>query len=161
MKATRIGLTLQPEPRRVLFRPFMPDSEERCTKIIGRVCALSDSQVREELGRVLAEFRSRHLDLRGMLMKRFESVQRYALMDAPFSDDRKQLIGAYFTQEYSLESSAVFNPSMVWSPDQNGLAEGQKRFVLSLRSLGEGATSCITFRSGSVDGLQCRRGAIR
>lgn len=152
MKATRLDLTLHPEPRRVLFRPFMPDSEDRCTKIIGRVCALSDSQVREELARVLAEFRSRHLDLRGMLLKRFESVQRFALMDVPFSDDRRQLIGAYFTQEYALESSAVFNPSMVWHPDQSGLTEGHKRFVLSLRSLGEGATSCITFRSGSVDG---------
>ncbi|MEA3278362.1 MAG: glycoside hydrolase family 130 protein [Pseudomonadota bacterium] len=157
MKATRVDLTLQPEPRRVLFRPFVPDSEERCTKIIGRVCALSDSQVREELKRVLSEFRSRHLDLRGMLMKRFGSVQRFALMDVPFSEDRKQLIGAYFTQEYSLESSAVFNPSMVWHPDQSGLAEGHKRFVLSLRSLGEAATSCITFRSGSVDGNGCVR----
>jgi len=157
MKATRIDLTLQPEPRRVLFRPFIPDSEDRCTKIIGRVCALSDSQVHEELRRVLAEFKSRHLDLRGMLMKRFGSVQRFALMDVPFSDERRQLIGAYFTQEYSLESSAVFNPSMVWHPDQSSLAEGHKRFVLSLRSLGEGATSCITFRSGSVD----RDGGVR
>jgi len=151
MKTTRVNLTLRPEPRRVLFRPFMPDSEERCTKIIGRICALSDSQVREELKRVLDEFRSRHLDLRGMLVKRFESVRHFALMDVQFSDERKQLIGAYFTQEYSLESSAVFNPSMVWHPDQSGLTEGHKRFVLSLRSLGEGATSCITFRSGSVD----------
>jgi predicted GH43/DUF377 family glycosyl hydrolase len=152
MKATRVDLTLRPEPRRVLFRPFLPDSEERCTKIIGRISALSDSQVHEELERVLAEFRSRHLDLSGMLVKRFASVQRFALMDVPFSEDRKQLIGAYFTQEYSLESSALFNPSMVWHPDQGGLAKGHKRFVLSLRSLGEGATSCITFRSGSADG---------
>ena len=152
MKATRVDLTLRPEPRRVLFRPFVPDSEERCTKIIGRVCALSDSQVREELERVLSEFTSRHLDLKEMLVKRFESVQRFALMDMPLSEDRKQLIGAYFTQEYSVESSAVFNPSMVWHPDQSGLAEGHKRFILSLRSLGEGARSCITFRSGSVDG---------
>jgi len=157
MKATRVDLTLRPEPRRVLFRPFAPDSEERCTKIIGRVCALSDSQVYEELERVLAEFKSRHLDLKGMLLKRFESVQRFALMDTPFSEDRKQLIGAYFTQEYSLESSAVFNPSMVWHPNQSDATEGHKRFVLSLRSLGEGATSCITFRSGSVDGDGCVR----
>jgi hypothetical protein len=152
MKATRVDLTLRPEPRRVLFRSFAPDSEERCTKIVGRVCALSDSQVHEEPERVLAEFRSRHLDLSGVLLKRFESVRRFALMDVPFSEDRKQLIGAYFTQEYSLESSALFNPSMVWHPGQSGLVEGHKRFVLSLRSLGGGATSCITFRSGSVGG---------
>jgi predicted GH43/DUF377 family glycosyl hydrolase len=155
MKVTRVNLTLRPEPRRVLFRPFAPDSQERCTKIISRICALSDSQVRQELERLLAEFRSRHLDLKGMLLKRFASVQGFALMDVPFSEDRKQLIGAYFTQEYSLESSALFNPSMVWHPDQSGLARGHQRFVLSLRSLGEGATSCITFRSGSVDPDGC------
>lgn len=150
MKAHRVDLTLGPEPKRVLFRPFGPDSEERSTRIISRVCALSESQVHAELERVLAEFTARHPDLRGLLLKRFGSVQRFALMDIPLSEDRKQLIGAYFTQEYSLESSALFNPSMVWHPDQSGLAPGHKRFALSLRSLGEGATSCITFRSGSV-----------
>ena len=34
------------------------------------------------------------------------------------------LIGAYFTQEYALESAALFNPSMVWHPDQSGLDAG-------------------------------------
>ena len=26
------------------------------------------------------------------------------------------LIGAYFTQEYSVESAALFNPSLIWHP---------------------------------------------
>jgi predicted GH43/DUF377 family glycosyl hydrolase len=61
------------------------------------------------------------------------------------------LLGAYFTQEYALESAALFNPSMVWHPDQSGLPEGSKRFVLSLRAVGEGHISSITFRSGVID----------
>ena len=61
------------------------------------------------------------------------------------------LIGAYFTQEYALESAALFNPSMVWHPDQSGLAEGSRRFLLSLRATGEGHISSITFRSGTID----------
>ena len=61
------------------------------------------------------------------------------------------MIGAYFTQEYALESAALFNPSIVWHPDQSGLAAGSRRFVLSLRATGEGHISSITFRSGVVD----------
>jgi predicted GH43/DUF377 family glycosyl hydrolase len=73
------------------------------------------------------------------------------LTDQPLSDERKLLIGAYFTQEYSLESAALFNPSMVWHPDQSGLPEGSRRFILSLRATGEGHISSITFRSGEID----------
>ena len=65
------------------------------------------------------------------------------------------LIGAYFTQEYALESAALFNPSMVWHPDQSGLEPGSRRFLLSLRATGEGHISSITFRSGTVD-ADCR-----
>ena len=61
------------------------------------------------------------------------------------------LIGSYFTQEYALESAALFNPSMVWHPDQSGLAPGSRRFILSLRATGEGHISSITFRSGTID----------
>ena len=60
-------------------------------------------------------------------------------------------MGAYFTQEYALESAALFNPSMVWHPDQSGLPEGSRRFILSLRATGEGHISSITFRSGVID----------
>src|SRR5205823_4760737 len=64
---------------------------------------------------------------------------------------RRLLIGSYFTQEYALESAALFNPSMVWHPDQSGLPAGSRRFILSLRATGEGHISSITFRSGRVD----------
>ncbi len=42
--------------------------------------------------------------------------------DRPLSDERKLLIGAYFTHEYSLEAAALFNPSIVPHPDQTGPA---------------------------------------
>ncbi len=82
---------------------------------------------------------------------RFEAVRRHLLTDTPLSENRRLLIGAYFTQEYALESAALFNPSIVWHPDQSGLAAGSRRFALSLRATGEGHISSITFRSGVVD----------
>jgi predicted GH43/DUF377 family glycosyl hydrolase len=65
------------------------------------------------------------------------------------------LIGSYFTQEYALESAALFNPSMVWHSDQSGLEPGSRRFLVSLRATGEGHISSITFRGGTVD-AECR-----
>src|SRR6185295_11090594 len=89
--------------------------------------------------------------LHNYFFDRFESVRRHLLTDETLSEERRLLIGAYFTNEYSLESAALFNPSMVWHPDQTALPAGSRRFVLSLRATGEGHISSITFRSGTVD----------
>ncbi|MDH7605624.1 MAG: glycoside hydrolase family 130 protein, partial [Melioribacter sp.] len=64
---------------------------------------------------------------------------------------KKLLIGSYFSNEYSLESTALFNPSMVWHPDQSNLPNDKKRFIISLRATGEGHVSSIVFRSGVID----------
>jgi predicted GH43/DUF377 family glycosyl hydrolase len=50
-----------------------------------------------------------------------------------------------------VEAAALFNPSIVPAPDQTGLREGQLRFVMSLRAVGEGHLSSIEFRSGVLD----------
>ncbi|MEK9146296.1 MAG: glycoside hydrolase family 130 protein, partial [Elusimicrobiota bacterium] len=52
---------------------------------------------------------------------------------------------------YSAESAALFNPSILPHPDQSGLSKGSLRFLLSLRSTGEGHVSSISFRSGVID----------
>ena len=67
---------------------------------------------------------------------------------APFTKVQRQLVGAYFLHEYSFEASALFNPSIVAHPDQSGAPEGGLRFILSLRAVGEGHVSSLTFRSG-------------
>ncbi len=157
LDVVRTDVHLKPDPTRVLFRPFDPATQQQAVKVIARICALSDAQVETELAQVLIEFKGRHVDLTQFLLNRFRGVKHLMLTDLPVSKERQLLIGAYFTQEYSLESSALFNPSMVWHPDQSGLARGERRFVMSLRALGEGHLSSITFRSGVVDTL----GAIR
>src|SRR5262249_61601737 len=92
---------------------------------------------------------------RHSVLNRVEQVRRLLLAVRDLSEDRRMLIGAYFTQEYALESAALFNPSMVWHPDQSGLEPGSRRFLVSLRATGEGHISSITFRSGTGD-AQCR-----
>jgi predicted GH43/DUF377 family glycosyl hydrolase len=120
-------------------------------RIVARVMSLRDEEVGQLLERVMAEFRGRHHRLQQFFLLRFEQMRRHMVTDLPLSEDRQMLIGSYFTQEYSVESAALFNPSLVWHPDQSGLPQGSRRFVLSLRSTGEGHISSITFRSGIID----------
>lgn len=147
---TRLPNLLTPFLSRVLLRPFIPGDENRQCRIISRVSMMNDTEVRKTLDRVLAEFGWRHLDLRQYLIKNYKAVEPAIVSDKPLSDERKLLIGAYFTQEYALESAALFNPSIVPHPVQENLPDGAVRFILSLRAVGEGHISSIVFREGIV-----------
>ena len=151
MQIERTEIVLSPNNRRVVFRPFEPPSDDRKLHVIARLATLSEAEVDSLLEDVLEEFHGRHQKPREFFLQRFDAVRRHLLTDTPLSENRRLLIGAYFTQEYALESAALFNPSIVWHPDQSGLAAGSRRFALSLRATGEGHISSITFRSGVVD----------
>src|SRR5260370_4312464 len=151
MHVKRSGGIRKPNHAGVVFRPFELTSEERVLKIIARVMALSEAEVDAMLGEVMRDFRARHQRTRDFLLLRFHQVKSYLLTDQAVSTNRQLLIGAYFTQEYALESAALFNPSLVWHPDQRGVPPDCRRFVLSLRATGEGHISSITFRSGVID----------
>ncbi|HUE16299.1 MAG TPA: hypothetical protein VMR25_19150, partial [Planctomycetaceae bacterium] len=151
MDVKRTGVVLKPNSARVLFRPFEQQDPQRSMRIVGRVMELSEAEVDALLAQVLNEFRGRHHRLMRFFLERFASVQQYLLTDRALSENRKLLIGSYFTQEYSLESAALFNPSVVWHPDQGRLPEGARRFVISMRATGEGHISSLCFRSGVID----------
>jgi predicted GH43/DUF377 family glycosyl hydrolase len=151
MDVKRTGIILKPSNSRVVIRPFEVPSENRIEKIIARVSSLSEREVEGLLEDVMREFRERHQRTREFFLHRFDQVRNHLLTDLPISESRRLLIGSYFTQEYALESAALFNPSMVWHPDQSGLPAGSCRFILSLRATGEGHISSITFRSGVID----------
>src|SRR5450432_3461854 len=151
MIVRRTNIVIRPNAARVLFRPFNQFDEARVLRIVARVMSLRDDEVSQVLERVMAEFRGRHHRLQQFFLVRFEQMRRHMVTDLPLSEDRQMLIGSYFTQEYSVESAALFNPSWVWHPDQSNLSQGSRRFVLSLRSTGGGHISSITFRSGVID----------
>lgn len=151
MELKRTDIILKPNNARVLFRPFEPADRNRAMRIVARVMALSDEESERVLEIVMSEFHGRHQRLRQFFITRFEHLREFLLTDAPVSETRQLLLGAYFTQEYALESAALFNPSIVWHPDQSELPNGSKRFIVSLRSVGEGHISSITFRTGVID----------
>jgi predicted GH43/DUF377 family glycosyl hydrolase len=112
--------------------------------------SLPEDRVGPLLDNVSAAFSARHQHIRKLFLERFEQVRESLASDAELSEPRRLLIGSYFLAEYSLESAALFNPSIVPHPDQAGLAPGALRFILSLRATGEGHISSITFRTGVI-----------
>jgi hypothetical protein len=151
MPLLRTGIILSPNKNRVVLRPFQPPNDDRILRIIARVCTLAESEVDQQIAQVLDEFHNRHQTPNRFFQQRFDSLRRFMLTDTPLSQNRQLLIGAYFTQEYSLESAALFNPSIVPHPDQSNLTKGELRFIMSLRAVGEGHVSSIVFRSGKID----------
>src|SRR5688572_14589537 len=147
--AKRIGPTLTPDRSRVLLRPFRPRTEEIARRITARVMALPETEVDRVLNMILGEFGNRHEQVDKIFRTRFAQVQQY-LGNRKASPQRQALIGAHFTHEYSPESAALFNPSIVPHLDQSDLPRGALRFILSLRATGEGHISSITFRVGVV-----------
>jgi predicted GH43/DUF377 family glycosyl hydrolase len=148
--AKRIGPMLTPDPSRVLMRPFRPTADAIARRVAARVMALPEEQVAPLLAQVLGEFADRHQQVEGIFCKRFHEVSIFLEPGAQPSPERQMLIGAFFTHEYSPESAALFNPSIVQHPDQSGVPRGGLRFILSLRATGEGHISSITFRTGTI-----------
>lgn len=141
------GIVFRPNSRRVLVRPFLSSDDERVRHILDRALALNEVEIEAELAQLRELFASRHLDLEACWRRHFALVGRH-LGESHLSFARQLYIGALFSGEYALESAALFNPSIVPHPDQEGVEPGDVRFVLSLRATGEGHVSSIEFRTG-------------
>ncbi|MBK8083584.1 MAG: glycoside hydrolase family 130 protein [Devosia sp.] len=155
----RQALYLRPDPTRVIVRPFKPATEPkdfkptdktRANHIVDRVMALDDDAVKSQIADVLVNFDGRHRNLLRTFEARADEMEEALLGHPPFSQAQRQLVGAYFLHEYSFESSALFNPSIVAHPDQTLAPPGGLRFVVSLRAVGEGHVSSLTFRAGTI-----------
>jgi predicted GH43/DUF377 family glycosyl hydrolase len=155
----RRALYLRPDPARVIVRPFKPTTEPRdlnptdktrANHIVERVLNLDSQAAAGQLADVLENFQGRHRNLLKTFERRADEMEEALLAHCTFSEVQRQLLGAYFLHEYSFEASALFNPSIVPHPDQSGIPNGSLRFILSLRAVGEGHVSSLTFRAGAI-----------
>lgn len=152
----RSPVVLRADPRRVVARLFLPgeellaDGRARVDAVVDRVQAMPEADVTATLAATRATFGDRHDDLDAAFARHFAAVTDRTGTGV-VAPERAALIGAYLTQEYALEAAALFNPSMVAHPDQSGLAPGELRFLMTVRSVGEGHVSSIQLRSGVVD----------
>jgi len=146
---------LHADPSRVVLRPFhlgwqsSNAPNDRATRLVADILALSEEEVGAEYFRVVRDFAERHWQTERMFDQRYQEVfEALDFDDSGFSNERKRLIAAFFCHEYTYAAAALMNPSIVPHPDQSGLAHGACRFVMSLRAVGEGHISSIAFREG-------------
>ena len=146
---------LVPDASRVVLQEFFA-SPARTAALVDRVLALPDADIPALLSQILAGFGARHRDLEATLRRHGLLALHRAKQEggdgpARCGRDRLLLLGSYFTNEYATESAALTNPSLVVHPDQTELRGGQLRVVVSLRSVGEGHVSSISFTTAVLD----------
>lgn len=147
---TRQDIRLDPNDSRVITKFFTPKSEERISNILERIFLLPEDLAKEIFEETVKNFEGRHTNIRRIFKDNYDKISReYEIKPEP-SLEKKLLIGSYFTMEYSIESAALFNPSIIPHPDQSILKKGKLRVIISFRAVGEGHISSIVFHKGIV-----------
>ncbi len=155
MQVKRSNIKIKADPKKVIINfldlGINTNNTSRVNRLIESVLSIPENELSEIYDGIKKNFAFRHRNFEHYLKINFKKIQAKLPDDAVISKKRSLVIGAYFSKEYSIQSAALFNPSMVAHPNQKGLKEGEKRFIISLRSVGEGHISSIEFRSGVVD----------
>lgn len=150
----RKPVKVYPDPKRVIARFFF-NGDERAVEVVKHVMSLSDKEVFDLISPLLQEYSKRHRNITKILTRHCKKIQNCietAGYDLESLDKyQKLLLGSYFTHEYSIESAAFFNPSVVADPDQSDLVEGELRVIISFRAVGEGHISSVVFRRALID----------
>lgn len=142
---------------RVVLRPFSISPEPRATaqgmlsraeRVMRAVLALSEEECGRQLEDVDKDFHGRHWQTHALFLDRYRQVEEMLGARQNLPEKQAKLIGAYFSHEYSYAAAAIMNPSIVPHPDQSGMDGGWVRFVMSLRTVGEGHISTISFVEG-------------
>ena len=146
----RLPVELRSDDRRVILRSFVVP-EDRAWRVLKRVASMSMEEVTSSLEWLNRSYAHRHHSLSLVCIENFEKTAQTIGWTYPLSIDQRMLAGGYFSMEYSIESAALFNPSICIHPDQSGVLSGATRFIMSLRATGEGHVSSIVFRTGTIN----------
>jgi predicted GH43/DUF377 family glycosyl hydrolase len=149
---TRTQVRINPDYKKVIPR-FFNTGHERSLLLISQVLKMEDGEAAAVLDTIFTEFSNRYRNIHDIVLKHFNLVKDILTEDEQktLSEEKKLLIGSYFTMEYSIEAAALFNPSIVEDPDQSGVAAGHKKVILSFRATGESHISSLVFKRGLLD----------
>lgn len=146
----RLPVRFEAQEEWVIALPFFHGGQSRVSSVFERLSKLSEKEVESLLQTVLEQFSHRHHGLEKLFEKHYDMAADMAKIHEVLSSARRRLLGAYFTMEYAIASAALFNPSIIPDPSQDGVADGGLRFIMSLRAVGEGHLSSIVFRTGVI-----------
>lgn len=154
INVTRKHVLFQPDSCRVIAR-FHFAGIDRAEDLVNKILNMPEEIQLRILAQVLQNFSKRHRSVSYVFEKHYNKLTalfaQHQIKIPDVTTSQKLLIGSYFTMEYSIEAAAFFNPSVMESLDQTGLAPGEKRVILSFRATGEGHISSIVFRTGIID----------
>jgi len=150
----RKPVKVYPDPKRVIARFFF-NGDLRAIDVVKHVMSLTEVEVFGIISPLLQEYSKRHRNITKILTRHCKKV-KHSIEAAGFDFEdlekyQRLLLGSYFTHEYSIESAAFFNPSIVEDPDQSDLVEGERRVIISFRAVGEGHISSVVFRRALID----------
>jgi len=152
MKISKLPIRLHASAKAVIALFLNLPGESRASNLVQRVKSLTENEVRNCLEKLTSDFAGRHRNIRQIFLDHLARIEGDPDFNLSlFTEERKLLLGAFFTKEYSIQAAALFNPSIVPHPDQEGLKSGELRFVMSLRATGEGHISSIVFQTGIFD----------
>jgi len=149
-KVRRLPVELYGNQQHLVHLPMIPVGT-RLVPLFERIGAIPEDRVAACLSETLAKYAGRHVDLEPAYESRYRQARELIGGQNDWSLQRQRLAGAYLSMEYAIEGVALFNPSIVPHPSQEGVAEGAVRFLMSLRAIGEGHVSSIVFRTGVID----------
>jgi len=154
LTVTRKKNIFSPDSTRVIAR-FLFLNNERSGHIIRKVLAMPEKEVNTAISQLLRGYARRHRNISRIFEKYFSRLapifDTIEVNEEDLTIAQKALIGSYFTMEYSIESAAFFNPSVVEHPDQSEIRSDEKRVIFSFRATGEGHISSVVFRAGILD----------
>ncbi len=153
MTIQRLPVHFDADPRKVILLYLEPVAESnRLTRFAEFSQTLSDPEAEKLHTDTQKLFQHRHRKFNETLLANADSGLQTLSKNVHLSEKQKLVFGSFLSKEYSVEAAALFNPSIVPHPDQSGLSSGETRFVMTLRSVGEGHISSIGFMEGIIDG---------
>lgn len=150
VKITRKKIKIKSNPKRVLPLFLDLNYNDRIYDIISKISSLNNNAIEEILNNIFKDFEKRHHDFKNIILDHYQKISKNLKLSRELTLSQKLLIGSYYTKEYSIESAALFNPSIVIHPNQDNINDEMIRFIMSLRATGEGHISSITFRTGLI-----------
>src|SRR5690554_2280500 len=126
-------IKILPSSSRTLVRPFVPGSDSQVEHLLYRIFSTPVSKRKIIVDSLHERLYMPDETSKKIFLRHFENIKHRIPANIELTELDKQFIGAYFTQQYALESTALFNPSIVPHPVQD--KEGVTRFILALELL--------------------------
>lgn len=147
----RLPIRFNADPKKIILLYLDPGRSERLPRFfefVDNIDKEENTKLLEETARLFAH---RHRMYKEKLHEHAQRGLAELNLSPGWNEDQILAFGSFLTKEYSVEAAALFNPSIVPHPDQSNLEEGAIRFILTLRSVGEGHISSIGFMEGVLN----------